>query len=58
LPGVIESLEQRQQALEDTISQPGFYQGDHDQVQQILGELATVESEMEMTFARWEELED
>jgi hypothetical protein len=27
-------------------------------VQQVLGELATVESEMEMTFARWEELED
>jgi ATP-binding cassette subfamily F protein uup len=57
LPGAIESLEQRQQALEDTISQSGFYQGDQDQIQKVLGELATVESEMEMTFARWEELE-
>ena len=57
LPDVIESLEQRQQALEDTVSQSGFYQGDQDQIQKVLGELATVESEMEMTFARWEELE-
>ena len=57
LPGVIESLEQRQQALEDTVSQSGFYQGDQDQIQKVLGALATLESEMEMTFARWEELE-
>jgi ATP-binding cassette subfamily F protein uup len=57
LPGIIESLEQRQQALEDTISQSGFYQGNHDQVQQVLAELADVETEMETTFERWAELE-
>jgi ATP-binding cassette subfamily F protein uup len=57
LPGLIESLEQRQQTLEDIISQSGFYQGDHDQVQQVLTELANVETEMETTFERWAELE-
>jgi prefoldin subunit 5 len=50
-------LEQRQQTLEDIISQSGFYQGDHDQVQQVLTELAKVETEMETTFERWAELE-
>jgi ATP-binding cassette subfamily F protein uup len=57
LPAVIESLEQRQQALVDTISQSGFYQGDQNDVQQVLAELASVETEMETTFERWAELE-
>ena len=56
LPGVIETLEQRQQALEDTISKTGFYQSD--QVQQVLEELASVKADMETTFERWAELEE
>ena len=56
LPGVIETLEQRQQALEDTISKTGFYQSE--QVQQVLEELASVKADMETTFERWAELEE
>ena len=57
LPAIIENLEQRQQALEDTISAAGFYQGEPDKVQHILAELASVEAEMEVAFERWSELE-
>jgi ATP-binding cassette subfamily F protein uup len=58
MPGVIEKLEQRQQALEATIAQPDFYQQDRASVQQTLDELAAVQKEMETTFERWAELED
>ena len=58
LPAVIEKLEQRQMKLEETIAQPGFYQGDHAQVQEILDDLASVQTEMESTFERWTALED
>jgi ATP-binding cassette subfamily F protein uup len=57
LPALIEQLEQRQQALEATISQPDFYQGDQTRVEQVLGELASVQAEMEHTFERWAALE-
>jgi ATP-binding cassette subfamily F protein uup len=57
LPGVIEKLEQRQRALEETISQADFYQGERDQVDQVLAELASVQNEMEHTFERWAALE-
>jgi ATP-binding cassette subfamily F protein uup len=58
MPGVIEKLEQRQQALEASIAQPDFYQQDRAKVQQTLDELAAVQAEMEATFERWEELEN
>ncbi len=58
MPGVIEKLEQRQQALEATIAKPDFYQQDRAKVQQTLDELAAVQKEMETTFERWAELED
>ncbi|MBK6512363.1 MAG: ATP-binding cassette domain-containing protein [Haliea sp.] len=58
MPGVIEKLEQRQQALEATIAEPAFYQQDRAKVQQTLDELAAVQKEMETTFERWAELED
>jgi ATP-binding cassette subfamily F protein uup len=58
LPKLIEQLERRQQELETTISDPNFYQGDHTQVQQVLDELASVQTELENTFARWEALEN
>jgi len=57
LPGIIEKLERRQQELEDAISRPDFYQGDHARVEQVLGELASVQVEMEKTFERWAALE-
>ncbi len=57
MPGIIEKLEQRQQQLEDTISHPDFYQGDHARVQQVLNEMTSVQTELEDTFERWEALE-
>jgi ATP-binding cassette subfamily F protein uup len=57
MSGIIETLEQRQRQLEDTISHADFYQGDHARVQEVLGELASVQTEMENTFERWAELE-
>jgi ATP-binding cassette subfamily F protein uup len=58
MPGIIEQLEQRQQALEATLAQPDFYQQDRAKVQQTLDELAAVQKEMEATFERWAELEE
>jgi ATP-binding cassette subfamily F protein uup len=58
MPGIIEKLEQRQQELEDTIAHPDFYQGDHARVQEVLSELASVQTELENTFERWTELEN
>ena len=57
LPGVIEKLEQRQQELEETISRPDFYQGDHATVERVLSELKSVQADMEQTFERWAALE-
>jgi ATP-binding cassette subfamily F protein uup len=57
LPGLIEQLEHRQQALEATIASADFYQGDRAKVDAVLAELAAVQAEMESTFERWAALE-
>ncbi len=57
LPGLIETLEQRQQALEETVAGADFYQQDHSRVQQALDELAGVQRELDTAFERWTELE-
>ena len=57
LPALIESLEQRQQALEQQVSDPGFYQGDHADVQRVTAELGQVQEDLEQAFERWSELE-
>ncbi len=57
LPGVLEKLEQRQQELEDAMSRPDFYQGDHASVEQVLSELKSVQADLEHTFERWAALE-
>ncbi|MEZ5572185.1 MAG: ATP-binding cassette domain-containing protein [Halioglobus sp.] len=57
LPGIIEKLEQRQQALEETIAASDFYQGERALVEQVLAELESVQTEMENTFERWAALE-
>ncbi len=57
LPALIESMEQRQQRLEETVSQADFYQRDRDEVEQVLAELADVQAELEQAFTRWAELE-
>ncbi|MBP6724385.1 MAG: ATP-binding cassette domain-containing protein [Halioglobus sp.] len=57
MPGLIETLEQRQQALEATMAEPDFYQREHGQVQEVIAQLATVQAELDAAFARWAELD-
>ncbi len=57
MPGLIETLEQRQQALEATMAAPDFYQRGHRQTQEVIAQLATVQAELEAAFARWAELD-
>ena len=58
LPDPNEALEARQAELEAAISAPGFYDQDHATTSATLEELATLQSELEAAFARWEELAD
>ncbi|MBT4521184.1 MAG: ATP-binding cassette domain-containing protein [Halieaceae bacterium] len=58
LPGQIEALEQRQQVLEECMSQPGFYQSDHNEVQRVTSELGLIQEQMETAFERWTALEE
>ncbi len=58
LPAQIEALEQRQQALEETSADPAFYQREHTEVQAVLEELATIQTELDHAMERWAELED
>ena len=57
LPGKIEKLEKQQALLEETMSAPGFFQSDHEQVQRVSKELADVQGKLEAAFNRWDELE-
>jgi ATP-binding cassette subfamily F protein uup len=57
MPALIESLEQRQQELEQTMAEPDFYQREHGQVQDVIARLAAVQQEMEAAFERWAELD-
>ena len=58
LPGKIEKLEKQQALLEETMSAPGFFQSDHEQVQRTSRELADVQGQLEAAFSRWDKLED
>ncbi|MGL4858389.1 MAG: ATP-binding cassette domain-containing protein, partial [Enterobacteriaceae bacterium] len=57
LPQKIEQLEQQLAALQAQVNDDQFFAQSHEQTSAVLSELATVESELEQTFARWEELE-
>ena len=58
LPATIEKLETEQTRLEKQMSEPGFYQSDHEKIRQVTAELAQVQAQMEAAFSRWAELED
>jgi ATP-binding cassette subfamily F protein uup len=58
LPERVEALERQQQALEERISAPDFYQGDRAGVESALTELAEVQSELERVLERWLALEE
>lgn len=57
LPGKIEKLENQQSELEETMSAPGFFKSDHEHVQRVSRELAQVQTQLELAFERWNELE-
>jgi len=57
LPGKIEKLEKKHTLLEEQLSEPGFYQSDHEIVQRVTRELAEVQAQLETAFDRWGELE-
>jgi ATP-binding cassette subfamily F protein uup len=57
LPGRIESLESRQEALFGVMSKEDFYRQDGERIAAVKQELADVEQELEEAFARWEALE-
>src|SRR5690606_20188706 len=57
LPAKLEALEQRKAALTAQTQDPAFYSQSHDQVAAQLAELASLDAEIEVAFARWAELE-
>jgi ATP-binding cassette subfamily F protein uup len=58
LPGRIEELERRQAELEARVAEPGFYQKDFRDIQQVTDQLAGVQAELEAVFDRWAELDE
>lgn len=56
LPARIEELETQQHELAQRMSDPSFYQDGGDSTVQATARLAEIESELETSFARWEEL--
>ncbi len=57
-PKLIEALEQKISDLSDVTNKPDFYQGDHQEVSQVLADIAALEGELESAYGRWTELEE
>jgi len=57
LPQRIDALEKEIAALQDTMSDAGFFSQPHDETQRVIDALANAESELEAAFERWESLE-
>ncbi len=57
LPGIIESLEDRQKKLFDKMSDPAFYQTGGKEISSIKRELESIGKEIEEAYSRWEFLE-
>ncbi len=57
LPAEIERLEEELSSLEAAMSEPGFYQQDHQQVEKVMAQLGELQSQLEACYARWDELE-
>ncbi len=58
LPGRIEELEARQQALHDLMGQPTFYQQEGEGISAAQDELRQLEKEISIAYERWAELDD
>ncbi|HKJ75681.1 MAG TPA: ABC transporter ATP-binding protein, partial [Gammaproteobacteria bacterium] len=57
LPQRIEDLESELQAVQTTMSDPGFYQGDADTIAATTARLQELEAELARAYERWDELE-
>ncbi|MFQ6720228.1 ABC transporter ATP-binding protein, partial [Bordetella pertussis] len=57
LPDAIATIEARQAELSGKLADGSLYRDAPDEVERINAELATLESELEEKFARWELLE-
>ncbi len=57
LPARIEGLEQEQAALQEAVSDSGFYKQEGEVIAETLARLETVGAELEHCYARWETLE-
>ncbi|MGA0841090.1 MAG: ABC transporter ATP-binding protein, partial [Pseudomonadales bacterium] len=57
LPARIESLESRQQVLQQQVSDPAFYREPPARVAEVMAELAALDEEVTTAYARWEVLE-
>ncbi|MCX4193413.1 ATP-binding cassette domain-containing protein [Methylophaga sp. OBS1] len=57
LPAKIEELEARQQAFNDQMSDPGFYQQDAARITEVQQQVAALETELAAAYERWETLE-
>ena len=58
LPERIRALEQEIEDLNEQVSAPDFYQGDPEEVQQVLDRLSRTEGDLETAMERWVELEE
>ncbi|MGO5000255.1 ATP-binding cassette ATPase Uup [Oceanisphaera sp. W20_SRM_FM3] len=57
LPAKLEQLEKKIETLQATVNAPDFFAKSEDVTQKALQQLADLEREFEIAFARWEELE-
>jgi len=57
LPALIETLEDKQTALNATINAAGFYRQDPTAVNAVLAELTTTQADLERAYRRWDELD-
>ncbi|MEE6035454.1 ABC transporter ATP-binding protein, partial [Avibacterium paragallinarum] len=58
LPQQLEKLEEKITALQQEVSDPNFFQQDHQYTSDKLQQLAEAEQALETAFLRWEELEE
>ncbi|WP_159307585.1 ATP-binding cassette domain-containing protein [Salmonella enterica] len=57
LPGQLEDLEAKLEALQAQVADAAFFSQPHEQTQKVLADLSQAEQELEQAFERWEYLE-
>jgi len=57
LPATIETLESKQAELDAQIADPAFYQQEQSAINSFLEELAKMDVDLQLAYARWDELE-